>query len=175
MTRRRAFRGACLWGLALAGCAAPARWSTFRDGADQLEFPGDVEVRQVAEGPWARATVAHVVHDGRRFELARFVLTERVSPERRAALVEEVLRGLGARPGVAEVTRRQTTVAGRPATALTLRMDSGEVAVYRIFRRDRDTLLELSVAGPASGMEAVADRFFGSYDASTLEAAPRSP
>ena len=153
------------WWLALTltvGCA-PAAWRAWTDGGATIDFPSPPEVRRVGEGPWAEATVASARHDGSTYELARFVLTTRPDDERRGLLLAEVERGLRARRGLVDLRVSAARFHGRRARRLSLAFDDGAAARFIVFYRDATTLVELSVFGPAEGIDARAERFFSGY------------
>ena len=99
-----------------------------------------------------------MVHEGARFEAARFVGDGPATEEERKALLKAVVEGMQARPDVARA--RVVPLATRGAE---VRVDqrNGGLGRYRVFFTDARTLVELSVVGPdPSWVDAASDRFF---------------
>jgi hypothetical protein len=152
--------------LLVSGCgSAPLALASRVDAAEgyALSFPGPVETLAGREGHVLFRIDSMRTRDGARFEAAWFGFPEPLEAADRAELLRRVESGLTGSPPSRVVSRSRPAVGEREAVDLVLDREDGRRGFHRVFYPGPDSMLQVSVVGPAGGAwESAVPRFWES-------------
>jgi hypothetical protein len=146
----------------LAGCAAqPSAWCAASAGGFDITFPNEPTERLGHEGPFVQSHLMTASDGDGVYELALFSFARDLDGTEQGALLRKVERGLSSRSP--KVQASATTLDGKPARALSMRLDGGRTGWWLIAYLDHRRMIQLSAVGGGTSRR---DRFFRSFNAS---------